>query len=207
MRRKLRVLIPSAQIGCYKNSFVVNHLPGHTVTWWRHQMETFSALLAFCAGNSPVTGEFFSQRPMTRNSRRSHSLLSCICGNAAALTETQLRAAGAAARSQRSQRIQSSNSKYYRQYKSPMNNILNAGDAAGAASAASAAGAAARSQRSQRSQSSNSKYYRQYGAPKAKWTIYWTQVTQQAQPAQPAQLVQQTQQTQPAHPELQFEVL
>ena len=27
-------------------------------TWWRHQMEIFSALLAFCAGNSPVTGEF-----------------------------------------------------------------------------------------------------------------------------------------------------
>ena len=27
-------------------------------TWWRHQMETFSALLALCAGNSPVTGEF-----------------------------------------------------------------------------------------------------------------------------------------------------
>ena len=25
--------------------------------WWRHQMETFSALLAFCAGNLPVTGE------------------------------------------------------------------------------------------------------------------------------------------------------
>ena len=24
------------------------------VTWWRHQMETFSALLALCAGNSPV---------------------------------------------------------------------------------------------------------------------------------------------------------
>ena len=24
--------------------------------WWRHQMETFSALLAICAGNSPVTG-------------------------------------------------------------------------------------------------------------------------------------------------------
>ena len=24
-------------------------------TWWRHQMETFSALLAICAGNSPVT--------------------------------------------------------------------------------------------------------------------------------------------------------
>ena len=24
--------------------------------WWRHQMETFSALLALCAGNSPMTG-------------------------------------------------------------------------------------------------------------------------------------------------------
>ena len=29
-------------------------------------METFSALLALCAGNSPVTGEFPSQRPVTR---------------------------------------------------------------------------------------------------------------------------------------------
>ena len=35
------------------------------VSWWRHQMETFSALLALCAGNSPVTGEFPSQRPVT----------------------------------------------------------------------------------------------------------------------------------------------
>ena len=31
--------------------------------WWRHQMKTSSALLALCAGNSPVTGEFPSQRP------------------------------------------------------------------------------------------------------------------------------------------------
>ena len=34
--------------------------------WWRHQMETFSALLALCAGNSPVTSEFHSQGPLTR---------------------------------------------------------------------------------------------------------------------------------------------
>ena len=34
--------------------------------WWRYQMETVSALLAFCAGNSPVTSEFPSQRPVTR---------------------------------------------------------------------------------------------------------------------------------------------
>ena len=33
--------------------------------WWRHQMETFSALLALWAGNSPVTSEFPSQRPVT----------------------------------------------------------------------------------------------------------------------------------------------
>ena len=37
------------------------------MTWWRHQMETFSALLALCAGNSPVSGEFLSQRPVTRS--------------------------------------------------------------------------------------------------------------------------------------------
>ena len=35
------------------------------LSWWRHQMEIFSALLALCAGNSPVTGEFPSQRPVT----------------------------------------------------------------------------------------------------------------------------------------------
>ena len=29
-------------------------------------METFSALLAICAGNSPVNGEFPAQRPVTR---------------------------------------------------------------------------------------------------------------------------------------------
>ena len=30
-------------------------------------METFSALLVLCAGNSPVTGEFPSQKPVTRS--------------------------------------------------------------------------------------------------------------------------------------------
>ena len=38
-----------------------NHL--YRNSWWRHRMETFSALLALFAGNSPVTGEFPSQRP------------------------------------------------------------------------------------------------------------------------------------------------
>ena len=47
------------------------HLPNIIVMfigpWWRHQMETFSALLAICGGNSPVTGEFPAQRPVTRS--------------------------------------------------------------------------------------------------------------------------------------------
>ena len=34
-----------------------SHIP-----WWCHQMETFSALLTLCAGNSPVTSEFSAQR-------------------------------------------------------------------------------------------------------------------------------------------------
>ena len=34
---------------------------------WCHQMESFSTLLALCAGNSPVTGEFPSQRPVTQS--------------------------------------------------------------------------------------------------------------------------------------------
>ena len=38
----------------------------HCRPWWRLQMETFSALLALCAGNSPVTGEFLSKRRVTR---------------------------------------------------------------------------------------------------------------------------------------------
>ena len=39
----------------------------HSQSWWRHQMETFSALLAICAGNSPVPGEFPAQRTVTRS--------------------------------------------------------------------------------------------------------------------------------------------
>ena len=36
-------------------------------SWWRHIMETLSALLALCEGNPPVTGGFPSQRPVTRS--------------------------------------------------------------------------------------------------------------------------------------------
>ena len=37
------------------------------MTWLRHQMKTFSASLAICAGNSLVPGEFPAQRPVTRS--------------------------------------------------------------------------------------------------------------------------------------------
>ena len=46
---------------------VLTHTQWYDVPWWRHQMEAFSALLAICAGNSPVTGEFHAQRPVTRS--------------------------------------------------------------------------------------------------------------------------------------------
>ena len=43
------------------------HVPtneGKALSWWRHQIES---LLALCEGNSPITGEFSSQRPVTRS--------------------------------------------------------------------------------------------------------------------------------------------
>ena len=58
----------------YMYTFPVNKLNlvwygsiNRLATLWRHQMETFSALLAICAGNSLVPGEFHAQRPVTRS--------------------------------------------------------------------------------------------------------------------------------------------
>ena len=45
---------------------VTGHLLG-VKTWWRHHMETLSALLALCVGYSPVPGEFPAQRTVTRS--------------------------------------------------------------------------------------------------------------------------------------------
>ena len=36
----------------------------NSMSWWRHEMETLSVLLALCARKSLVTGEFPSQRPV-----------------------------------------------------------------------------------------------------------------------------------------------
>ena len=52
-----------------ESSFVKHmcrNIPGMGLeSWWRNQMEKFSALLAICVGNSPVRGEFPAQRPVT----------------------------------------------------------------------------------------------------------------------------------------------
>ena len=53
--------LPPCILRCYSS------LSSCSIAWWRHQMETFSALLAICAGNSPVPGEFPTQRPVTRS--------------------------------------------------------------------------------------------------------------------------------------------
>ena len=55
--------IESLHIRCY----LAVDLAKRDNTWWRHKMETFSALLALCAGTSPVTGEFPSQRPVRQS--------------------------------------------------------------------------------------------------------------------------------------------
>ena len=50
-------LLYSAHMG-YRNS---------KLSWWRHQMDIFSPLLALCEGIPPVTGGFPSQRPVPRD--------------------------------------------------------------------------------------------------------------------------------------------
>ena len=51
----------------YQGSLAVSDLELSclVLSWWRYQMKPFSALLALCVGNSPVTGEFPAQRPVT----------------------------------------------------------------------------------------------------------------------------------------------
>ena len=80
----LYILVLCYPITCYTGPYQLVSSIGHTTplwegriwcavlhtscsTWRRHQMETFSALLAICAGNSPVPGEFPTQRPVMRS--------------------------------------------------------------------------------------------------------------------------------------------
>ena len=51
---------------CCKSGLLDLEYVFSTISWWRHQIATFSALLALCVGNSAVTGEFPSHRPVMR---------------------------------------------------------------------------------------------------------------------------------------------
>ena len=51
----------------WKQNYCLTRSDYEFITWWRHQMEIFSALLAICVGNSPVPGEFPAQRPVMQS--------------------------------------------------------------------------------------------------------------------------------------------
>ena len=60
-----KIVIGTMMTSMHRSSFpITGPLIG---AWWRHQMETFSALPAICAGNSPVSGEFPAQRPVAQS--------------------------------------------------------------------------------------------------------------------------------------------
>ena len=59
--------LPNLRISCNDCWCMLKIHVGSFLTWWRQQMETFSALLAICADNSPVPGELSAQRPVTRS--------------------------------------------------------------------------------------------------------------------------------------------
>ena len=51
----------------YCDTFIQTVIRTMIFAWWRHQMETFSALLDIYAGNSAVPGDFPTQRPVARS--------------------------------------------------------------------------------------------------------------------------------------------
>ena len=52
----------------YNELLIFKHVPiSNDTTWRRHQMETFSTLLALYEGDPPVIGEFPSHSPITRS--------------------------------------------------------------------------------------------------------------------------------------------
>ena len=54
----------SIKLKCLNKSIQNNK---QAYAWWRHQMETSPRYWPFCAGNSPVTGKFPTQKPVTRS--------------------------------------------------------------------------------------------------------------------------------------------
>ena len=60
-------IVPSTLVQAMVHYWTAPNINWMIKSWWCHHMETFSALLATCAGNSPVPGEFPTQRPVTRS--------------------------------------------------------------------------------------------------------------------------------------------
>ena len=66
--------IPWLSMTCYRLR-TINMVPppsdlcngNSNISWWRHEIETFSASLALCERKPPVTGGFHSQRPVMRS--------------------------------------------------------------------------------------------------------------------------------------------
>ena len=71
--REFFVLVISRKAGspaCYLSQPIRRtraHCGAVPIPWWRHQMETSSALMAPCEGNPPVTAGFSSQGIATQN--------------------------------------------------------------------------------------------------------------------------------------------
>ena len=61
------VALTCFSVGASTGTVMTQFPPRIYISWQRHQMETFTALPVLCEGNSPVNGEFPSQRPVTRN--------------------------------------------------------------------------------------------------------------------------------------------
>ena len=64
---RLGINVKDCSYGCVEQKTVGHVVVRWRKSWWRLQVETFSALLALCAGNSPVNGAFPAQTPVTRS--------------------------------------------------------------------------------------------------------------------------------------------
>ena len=58
-------ILGAYDLSCYQECLIYSFEELSLKTWWRHQIKAFSVLLALCAGNWLVAGEFPSQRPVT----------------------------------------------------------------------------------------------------------------------------------------------
>ena len=62
------ILTRASHHWCLASNIVLVIVFDVTDPWWRHQMETLSALLAICAGNSPVpVNSSHAQKPVTQS--------------------------------------------------------------------------------------------------------------------------------------------